>query len=242
MDDRAGADLSPADRRLFVQYSVAAPRGLPARITHFQRRRMFRAFLDFAQPVPSDKIIDIGVTSDRDYEHSNYFEAWYGRAENITAIGLEDASFLRQRHPRICFVRANGCELPFGDGSFEYAHSSAVLEHVGSGARQAGFLREAWRVCRKGLFVTTPNRWFPIEFHTLLPLLHWLPVGLHRKLLTRLGKEFFGSEDNLNLLSRRSLAGTAKAAGIAKHSIETVGLLGWPTNLILQARKEERMQ
>ena len=25
------------------------------------------------------------------------------------------------------------------------------------------------------MFLTTPNRWFPIEVHTRLPLVHWLP-------------------------------------------------------------------
>jgi hypothetical protein len=25
------------------------------------------------------------------------------------------------------------------------------------------------------VFVTTPNRWFPVEVHTKLPLVHWLP-------------------------------------------------------------------
>jgi hypothetical protein len=25
------------------------------------------------------------------------------------------------------------------------------------------------------VFVTTPNRWFPVELHTRLPLVHWLP-------------------------------------------------------------------
>ena len=25
------------------------------------------------------------------------------------------------------------------------------------------------------MFLTTPNRWFPIELHTRLPLVHWLP-------------------------------------------------------------------
>ena len=27
------------------------------------------------------------------------------------------------------------------------------------------------------VFLTTPNRWFPIEVHTRLPLVHWLPKG-----------------------------------------------------------------
>jgi hypothetical protein len=30
------------------------------------------------------------------------------------------------------------------------------------------------RVARRA-FVTTPNRWFPLEVHTRLPLVHWLP-------------------------------------------------------------------
>jgi hypothetical protein len=39
---------------------------------------------------------------------------------------------------------------------------------------------EALRVARRA-FVTTPNRWFPIEVHTLLPLVHWLPEPMaHR--------------------------------------------------------------
>ena len=34
----------------------------------------------------------------------------------------------------------------------------------------------------------TPNRWFPIEFHTLLPLVHWLPPEHFRKLLVLTGR------------------------------------------------------
>ena len=35
-------------------------------------------------------------------------------------------------------------------------------------------MSEALRVAPRA-FVTTPNRWFPIEVHTRLPLVHWLP-------------------------------------------------------------------
>jgi hypothetical protein len=33
---------------------------------------------------------------------------------------------------------------------------------------------EAVRVSSR-VFLTTPNRWFPVELHTRLPLVHWLP-------------------------------------------------------------------
>jgi hypothetical protein len=49
-----------------------------------------------------------------------------------------------------------------------------VVEHVGDVERQRQFVSEALRVGRR-VFVTTPNRWFPIEVHTRLPLVHWLP-------------------------------------------------------------------
>ena len=221
-----------------AQYNVAAPDSLPARIARHQRRKMFRGFIAFAAPDPADTILDIGVTSDRGYDHSNYFEAWYGDKHRVTAVGLDDASFLTKIYPGVRFVRADGCELPFADGSFDYVHSSAVLEHVGDRQRQTRFLRQAWRVSRKGVFITTPNRWFPVEFHTVLPLLHWLPPQGYRAMLRHLGKEFFACEDNLNLLSRKILAGLASAAGLAEQTIDSVALFGWPTNLILCARKQ----
>ena len=40
--------------------------------------------------------------------------------------------------------------------------------------RQRTFVAEALRVGGR-VFLTTPNRWFPIEVHTRLPLVHWLP-------------------------------------------------------------------
>jgi hypothetical protein len=69
-------------------------------------------------------------------------------------------------------------------------------------------------------------------------LIHWLPPTQYRRLLSALGYEFFADEDNLDLLSSRSLADTAAAAGIPQFKIPSVSLFGFPTNLILAARKE----
>jgi hypothetical protein len=48
------------------------------------------------------------------------------------------------------------------------------------------------------VFVTTPNRWFPLEVHTLLPFVHWLPPGPRRRLLP--------FDEVLDPLSRKELA------------------------------------
>jgi SAM-dependent methyltransferase len=226
--------------RINAQYNTAAPDSLPARIARYQRRKMFRAFMAFAKPQPQDTILDVGVTSDRSYDHSNYFAAWYPHKAAITAVGLDDASFLSALYPGLRFVRADGRDLPFAQASFDYIHSSAVIEHVGDRRQQTRFLGEAWRVARKGIFVTTPNRWFPVEFHTILPLLHWAPPRFYRSILTRLGRDFFACESNLNLRSRSDLAQLAAEVGIAGGNIANIGsvaLCGWPTNLLLRARK-----
>jgi SAM-dependent methyltransferase len=220
-----------------AQYNVARPDSLPIKVAGHQRRKMFAAFMSASGIVPDDTVVDVGVTSDRSYDHSNYFEAWYPHKSRITAVGLDDASFLEQEYAGVRFLRADGRDLPFESGSFAFAHSSAVLEHAGSRDMQVRFLREIWRVAHKGIFVTTPNRWFPIEVHSLLPFLHWLPAPLFRKALIGLHREFFAAEENLNLLSPGSLAEAARAAGIERFRITSVGMLGWPSNLLLIAGK-----
>jgi hypothetical protein len=220
-----------------AQYNVAKADSLPVKIAAYQRRKMFEAFLDATGIVETDTLLDVGATSDQTYSHSNYLSAWYPHKAMVTAVGIDDASFLEEKYPGMRFVLADGRALPFEDASCDYAHSSAVLEHVGNHEKQILFLSELWRVARKGIFVTTPNRWFPVEFHTVTPLLHWLPPPVFRSILGKLGKEFFASENNLNLMSTTDLRRAAQRAGIADARIDSVSLGGWPTNLLLIGRK-----
>ena len=219
-----------------AQYNLARPGSLPVRIAEYQRRKIFAAFMELTEISEPDTLLDVGVTSDRSYHHSNYLEEWCPWKRRITAVGIDDASFLEEIYPGVHFVRADGCRLPFESGTFDFAHSSAVLEHVGSREQQVQFLRELSRVARRGIFLATPNRWFPIEFHTMLPLLHWLPPPLFRKALVGLGKGYFADERNLNLLSRRDLGEVARTAGIRRFSIRSVSLFGLPTNILLFAQ------
>jgi hypothetical protein len=220
-----------------AQYNVAKAGSLPVRLAEHQRKRMFALFLEAAGIQSCDTLLDVGVTSDQTYSHSNYLEAWFADKSRITAVGLADAGFLENLYPGMTFMRADGRNLPFEDRSFDHVHSSAVLEHVGTGADQTLFLRELWRVTRKSLFVTTPNPGFPVEFHTLLPLLHWLPPSAFRSILRATGRGFFADENNLNLVSRSALLKLAEQAGIPGAVLRTVALAGWPSNLILCVRR-----
>ncbi len=200
---------------------------------------MFARFLSASGAGPDDTIVDVGVSSSREYEHSNYLEAWYPYKSRLTAVGIDDASFLEELYPGVTFCRSDGRALPFPNGSFDFAHSSAVIEHVGSRANQAQLLAEMWRVCRKGLFVTTPNRWFPVELHTVIPLLHWLPAPWFRRALRALRHDELADEANLNLMSRGDLLRAAAAAGIHGARVEQARLAGCTSNLLLIAHKPE---
>lgn len=167
----------------------------------------------------------------------NCLEVLHPHKRAITAVGMEDGSHLEKRYPGMRFIRVEPGPLPFRKGEFDVVHSSAVIEHVGSRANQLTFISELWRVARRGIFVTTPNRWFPIEFHTVLPLLHWLPPETFRAILRKIGRDFYANEANLHLMSARGLRGIADEIGIANARVKNIYLGPWPSNLILVAVK-----
>src|SRR5215467_9787145 len=220
-----------------AQYNVAAAGSLPVRIAAHQRRKMFGRFMSDTGVAAGESILDVGVTSDRSYEASNYLEAWYPYKHMVTAVGIDDASFLCGQYPGMRFVMADGLRLPFRDQAFDVVHSSAVIEHVGSWARQCAFVSECCRVARRAVFITTPNRWFPVEFHTVLPLVHWLPKEIFRSLMRRTGREFFAEERNLNLMTAMALSGVASANRDFMHKVSSVALVGWPSNLLLNMHR-----
>ncbi|MFN5971137.1 MAG: hypothetical protein ACK47N_21490 [Microcystis sp.] len=86
-----------------------------------------------------------------------------------------------------------------------YIISSAVIEHVGNEQSQIEYVSSLLRLCPR-LFITTPNRYHWLEFHTRLPLLHWLPRSWHRCVLNLIGMKFWASEKNLRLLAEDEFA------------------------------------
>src|ERR1700712_2773416 len=160
-------------------------RRVASRVSMRSRRRKLQLFLDLLQPGPETSVVDVGVT-DAPFgagSTDNFFEALYPWPEQITGVGHTELDRFAAAFPQVRAVQADGRDLPFGNAEFDIAFSNAVVEHVAGGRDgQRQFVHELCRVAHR-VFVTTPNRRFPLEVHTLLPFVHWLPSGPRERLL-----------------------------------------------------------
>lgn len=113
--------------------------------------------------------------------------------------------------------------MPFKDQEYDIVFSNAVVEHIPNGQGQRLYVEELLRVGRR-VFITTPNYWYPVELHSRLPLIHFLPAGLRTPLLRRIRDEWWVNFYNqeLRLLTPRrfkSLFQTSRPVRIVKQCI-----------------------
>jgi 2-polyprenyl-3-methyl-5-hydroxy-6-metoxy-1,4-benzoquinol methylase len=127
----------------------------------------------------TERVLDIG--SQVDTQSRQLLERFPDQSR-ITAVNLfpEHLDTIRAAYPGIHTVQADARKLPFEDKSFDLVYSNAVIEHVGDLADQQRMADEVRRVGKRW-FLTTPNRWYPFEFHARLPLVSWLPARLMHK-------------------------------------------------------------
>lgn len=188
-----------------IYYAHAGKLPFTSRMSLLARKRIFSLFMETINPSAAQTVLDLGVSADLGSMEANALEQMYPWRERITCAGVEDASAVEKAYPGVTFKRiAPRGPLPFTDKQFDVVFSNAVLEHVGSREKQAEFVREALRVGKR-LFLVVPNRLFPVEHHTGIPLLHWLPAPLFRALLRPTPFKHWAEEENLNHLTARSL-------------------------------------
>ena len=92
------------------------------------------------------------------------------------------------------------------------------------------------KLSKKIFIIITPNRWYPIDFHTKIPFIHWLPKKIHRNFLNLIGLSFFSEEKNLNLLNEKDFNNFMKNFNF-KYKILNVKLFNIKSNLILIGKK-----
>jgi SAM-dependent methyltransferase len=167
------------------------------------RRERYLLFERFARPEQDTRVLDVGVTNGV-WRSANFLEAAYPWPAQITAVAIGDVPLFREHFPEVRLVIADGRDLPFADGAFDVGFSNAVVEHVGSRSQQRQFVAELLRTCHS-VMISTPNAAFPVDPHTMLPGVHWLPRRLRHPILRVTRNEVWASEAALNPLSARQL-------------------------------------
>ena len=99
---------------------------------------------------------------------------------NLKTIGIDlDKRFISNN--KVDFLNASACLLPVKPKSLVCVFAFSLIEHINKNIRQI-FLNEVKRalVDDGTLVIQIPNRYFPIEQHSFLPFVGYLPSNLHR--------------------------------------------------------------
>jgi hypothetical protein len=184
-------------------YRQTPEESLAERLMMLARDRIYKDFIERMKPLPFDRILDVGV-SDVISNGANVLERRYPQPQNITACGLGVGVEFCAAFPRIKYVQIEpNVRLPFENRSFPIATANAVLEHVGSFENQAFFVQELCRVAER-VYISVPNKFFPIEHHTALPLVHFEKRAF-KVACAAAGKSEWTDEKNLILITRKML-------------------------------------
>ena len=115
-------------------------------------------------------------------------------------VGLDSRPQPGYPGPAGSIVVGDARAMPFADGEFDVAYCHSLIEHLPPEDRPK-LAAEVRRVAGRW-FVQTPNHWFPVEPHVLLPLFQFLPRGARRR-LRRFGVS--GEDEEIELLRRSEL-------------------------------------
>ena len=206
------------------------------KISKYNRDRKWRLFIRKFPPDPNRRVLDVGF-SEKEYSATdNYIEKHYPFPHMLTALGVNEPVQFKARYPAVHAVHYDGTVFPFADSTFDVVWSNAVIEHVGDRARQLFFIREIRRVATSA-FITTPNRFFPIEVHTRTPLFHFLPKRMFDKYLTMAGKKW-ATGDYMHLLSLQNIKSLLADADITKYKIWKNKLAGFTLDFVISWEKQ----
>jgi len=144
------------------------------------RNARFRFFEERLNGLPNRRltVLDIGGFEQfwvaRGYHGHERFEI------TVLNLGVEPTHY-----PNIRSVKGDACDLSdFTDRQFDIVFSNSVIEHLHTYEGQQAMAREVQRVGHYH-FVQTPNRFFVIEPHYLLPWFQFMPKAVQLSVLTK---------------------------------------------------------
>ena len=154
------------------------------KLEYFARYRywikIIKALLEQNQSSP-ENILDIGC-------QYGIFKGLLGKELNLKIIGVDPNKKLVNQKKDIYYGYCH--EIPFKNHNFDFVTLISVFEHIHPTIHEKS-IKEINRVLKPNglLFVQMPNPKFPIEFHSRLPFLGYLPESVQLKYLELFRKE-----------------------------------------------------
>lgn len=197
--------------------------GLFIHFSALSRQKKIETFVELMKPSGADRILDVGGEIENMSLLMDHLPEI--RKFSIINISQEHINRFAKEFPEVDACVGDACNLPWPDDYFDIVYSNAVIEHVGDHERQKKMASEIMRVGRKW-FVTTPNRWYPFEFHMRLPFVTWLPFHGYLKFgsifcYNHVKKRYvFGSKrQHLRLLTKNELQKCFPTSQIIKQRV-----------------------
>jgi hypothetical protein len=202
-----------------------------------KRKEMKEVIIQHLNNEKFSEALDIGTTNDLENESSNYL---IKNLPNITLYRsisnqkIENKFFSKSLNKSIL---SEFSAIEIQDFKSELVISNATIEHVGKFENQIKMVENIIKLSKKFFIINTPNRYHPLEFHTKLPLIHWLPKKIHRKLLSLTGFTYSAKEENLNLLSKNELRIILNRFDFIEYTILNIKFFGFISNYIVIGKK-----
>ena len=181
-------------------------------------------------------VLDIGTTSDEQNISSNLIVKSLNNVSEFHSISDQKITSTFFKKILQKSITDHFSEEELKKFKTDLVVSSATIEHVGNYNNQKMMLSNMVKLSNNIIIITTPNRFHPVDFHTKIPLIHWLPKNIHRKILKFLNLSFYSREENLNLLSKSDFIQLAKDENIS-YEFKYIRLLGFISNLIFIGKK-----
>ncbi|MFB3886344.1 MAG: class I SAM-dependent methyltransferase [Thermodesulfobacteriota bacterium] len=150
--------------------------------------------------IEKKKILDYGCGS-------GYIARYFAERNDVTAADISD-----ERDGGQCngmrFVSIEPGRFPFEDGSFDIVLLNHVIAYVPD---PGGLMGEVRRILRDGgvCYLSLPNRNFPLEAHSKVPFIHYLPWPVFFPILKRV----MGSDQPVYLFSYGGIIRLIHASG-----------------------------
>ena len=202
-----------------------------------KRKEILIILKEFLNDKKINDILDVGTTEDETNESSNYLVKNLGEDKYYKSISDQTitSNFFSKSLKKS--ITGNFTKDEIEKFKSDLVISNATIEHVGSFENQIKMCSNIMNLSKKYFIIMTPNRFHPLEFHTKIPIIHWLPKKMHRKILKFLGLKFFADEKNLNLLSKYDFKSIMRELNQINYQIKYINFLFIKSNLILIGEK-----